>query len=149
MSKNSKLNSKGFTLIELLIVIIIIGILAAIAFVAYGSATSKAHEADANSTLASVKEKMASFQADNNDYPATIGDMDNWLNSSAGGNNQALSTTFVSPGYSYAVTPSGCGATVAAGGTVTPNASGTTCTGFTLTGNGSSLGFSGTVTTTN
>lgn len=149
MAQNKKLGSKGFTLIELLIVIIIIGILAAIAFVAYGSATSKAHEASANATLASVKEKMASFQADNNDFPATQGDLDNWLASSAGGNNQALSTTFVSPGYTYSVTPSGCGATVASGGTVTPNASGTTCTGFTLTGVGSTLGFSGTVTATN
>ncbi len=147
MTKNRKVNSKGFTLIELLIVIIIIGILAAIAFVAYGSATSKAHQASAQSTLAQVKEKMASYQADNNSFPATIGDMDNWLNSPAGGNNQALSQTFVGPGYTYAVTPSGCGDTVASGGAIT--AGSTACTGFTLTANGSTLGFSGTVTTTN
>lgn len=137
----------GFTLIELLIVIIIIGILAAIAFVAYGSATSKAHKADAQSTVASVKEKMSVYNSDNNDYPASIGDLDNWLASSNGGNNKDLSTKFVGPGYTYAVTPAGCGGTVAADGTVTPGA--TTCTGFTLTGVASSLGFSGDVTATN
>lgn len=141
-----KLNSKGFTLIELLIVIIIIGILAAIAFVAYGSATSKAHKSDAQATIAQAKEKLASYNADNNSYPATIGDFDNWLNSDLGSNNKALSLKFVSPDYTYAVSPSGCGDTVtvtSGTGTVTPGT--TACTGFTLNADGSKLGFSGTL----
>lgn len=137
MSK--KLNSKGFTLIELLIVIIIIGILAAIAFVAYSGSQKKAHQAAAQSELAEVKNKLAEYDADNSSYPATIGDVDNWLSSSAGGNNKTMSTTFVAPGYGYSVTPSGCGDTVATDGTVT--AGSTACTGFTLTASASSLGF--------
>lgn len=144
MKLSKKTNSKGFTLIELLIVIIIIGILAAIAFVAYGSATSKAKQATATSNLSEVKNKLGEYNADNSSYPATIGDLDNWLASSAAGNNTTLSTTFVGPGYTYAVTPSGCGDTVASGGAVTAGT--TACTGFTLTAVGSSLGFSGTVT---
>ncbi len=135
---HKKLNSKGFTLIELLIVIIIIGILAAIAFVAYNGATNKAHQAAAESTLAEVKNKLAEYYASNSSYPAagaagaTTTNVDNWLDSSAGGNNLTMSQTFTDAnGYTYAVTPSGCGDTVASGGTIT--AGSTACTGFTLT----------------
>ena len=127
-----KINSSGFTLIELLIVIIIIGILAAIAFVAYSGATNKAHKAAAQSTLAEVKNKLGEYYSDNNNYPATISDVDNWLASSAGGNNTTMAADFVSP-YVYSVTPTGCtGDTVASGGAITP---GTTapCSGYSLT----------------
>ena len=129
-----KLSAKGFTLIELLIVIIIIGILAAIAFVAYSGATTKAHKAAAQSELAEVKNKLAEYYADNNSYPATITDVDNWLASSAGGNNTTMSTTFTTANaYTYAVTVNGtvsttCGDTVATDGTIT--AGSTACTGF-------------------
>jgi type IV pilus assembly protein PilE len=130
--RNKKINSRGFTLIELLIVIIIIGILAAIAFVAYSGATNKAHKADAQSTLAEVKNKMGEYYADNNSYPATISDVDDWLASSAGGNNTTMAADFTAAnGYSYAVTPSGCGDTVASGGAITTGT--TACSGFSLT----------------
>ncbi len=133
-----KLNSGGFTLIELLIVIIIIGILAAIAFVAYNGATNKAHQAAAQSTLAEVKNKMAEYYADNSSYPAagatgaTTINVDNWLASSAGGNNTTMSTTFTDAnGYQYSAIPSGCGDTIASGGAITAGT--TACTGFSLT----------------
>lgn len=134
-----KLDAKGFTLIELLIVIIIIGILAAIAFVAYSGAQNKAHKADAQSTLAEVKNKLGEYNASNNSYPATIGDVDNWMGSSAGGNNSTLSGKYTAANnYAYSVTPSGCGDTVASGGTVT--AGSTACTGFTVTAKGTIFG---------
>ncbi len=145
-----KLNSKGFTLIELLIVIIIIGILAAIAFVAYSGATNKAHEAAAQSEIAEIKNKMAEYYADNSSYPATQASLDNWLASSAGGNNQTMASTFVqnttNTAYGYSVTPSGCGDTVAAGGAITAGT--TACTGFTLTA-GSAVAPTGNITVTN
>lgn len=148
-----KLNAKGFTLIELLIVIIIIGILAAIAFVAYNGATNKAHTAAAESTLAEVKEKLSEYYADHSSYPAvnstatnvTCGSLspvsatstlyvDYWLAGSEGGNNNTMCQTYVdSGGYGYAVTPSGCGDTVSTTGVVTAGT--TPCTGFTLTAN--------------
>jgi len=132
---NKKLNRDGFTLIELLIVIIIIGILAAISFVAYNGATNKAHQAAALSTLHEAQSKMAEYYADNSSYPATMADFDNWIASPTGGNNASLSTTFVSntagTAYGYTVTPTGCGDTVASGGAVTPGT--TPCTGYTLT----------------
>jgi prepilin-type N-terminal cleavage/methylation domain-containing protein len=148
-----KLDSKGFTLIELLIVIIIIGILAAIAFVAYSGAQNKAHKADAQSTLAEVRAKMGEYYASNNSYPATISDIDNWMSSSAGGNNSGLGSKFTTAnGYVYAVTPSSpaCGDTVASGGTVT--AGSTACSGYTLTADATIWGDSNTsdnITVTN
>lgn len=112
--------------------------MAAIAFVAYNGATSKAHQAAAQSTLAEVKNKLAEYYATNNSYPAagasgsTTSNVDNWLNSSAGGNNQTMSGTYTDGnGYTYYATPSGCGDTVASSGTIT--AGSTACTGFTLT----------------
>ncbi len=134
-----KLNSKGFTLIELLIVIIIIGILAAIAFVAYNGTQNKAHKASAQSTLEEVKTKLGEYNADHSSYPAAIGDVDNWIASSEGGNNTTVSGQFTAANsFTYAVTPSGCGDTVASGGAVT--AGGTACTGYTLTAKGTIWG---------
>lgn len=142
MAKNRKSNSKGFTLIELLIVIIIIGILAAIAFVAYGSSTKKAHQASSQSTLAQVKEKLAVYYTDNSNYPDTIGSVSNWLDSDAGGNSKALSQTYTTTnGFGYSVTPTGCtGDSVATGGAITAG-TGTACTGFTLTAGGANTGY--------
>jgi type IV pilus assembly protein PilE len=155
--RNNKTNSRGFTLIELLIVIIIIGILAAIAFVAYSGATNKAHKADAQSTLAEVKNKLAEYYADNNSYPAagatgsTTTNVDNWLGGSAGGNNTTMAADFTDAnGYVYAVTPTGCGDTVASGGAITTGS--TACSGFSLTADATIWGDSNTadnITVTN
>ena len=130
-----KINSSGFTLIELLIVIIIIGILAAIAFVAYNGATNKAHQSAAQSEIAEVKNKLAEYYANSSSYPADQASLDNWIASPAGGNNTTMASTFVqnasSTAYGYSVTPTGCGDTVASGGAITAGT--TACTGFTLT----------------
>lgn len=107
--KTKKDITKGFTLIELLIVIIIIGILAAIAFVAYSGEQDKAHKADAQSTLAEIRNKLGEYNADNSYYPADQSTFDTWLSSSTGGNNSTLSSKFTSAnGYTYTATPSGC-----------------------------------------
>ena len=104
-----KPNASGFTLIELLIVIIIIGILAAIAFVAYSGAQNKAHKADAQSTLAEVRNKLGEYNADQGNYPASQGAFNTWLASSDGGNNSTLSGKFVTGnGYTYTASPTGC-----------------------------------------
>lgn len=107
MSK--KLNSKGFTLIELLIVIIIIGILAAIAFVAYSGAQTKAHQSDAESTVAEAKNKLQEYNADQGNYPVDQATFDTWVGSAAGGNNTTFAAKFVTAnGYTYTPSPSGC-----------------------------------------
>lgn len=109
MTKNKKLGSRGFTLIELLIVIIIIGILAAIAFVAYSGAQTKAHQADAESTMAEAKNKLAEYDADNGYYPQDQATFTTWLGTADGGNNTDFAAKFVSTnGYTYTASPASC-----------------------------------------
>jgi prepilin-type N-terminal cleavage/methylation domain-containing protein len=59
-------NRKGFTLIELLIVVVIIGILAAIAIPKFASTKEKAYLASMKSDLRNLATAQEAFAADNN-----------------------------------------------------------------------------------
>lgn len=59
----------GFTIVELLIVIVVIGILAAITIVAYNGVQSRAKETSLRSDLTNVAKQIEVFRADG-DYPA-------------------------------------------------------------------------------
>src|SRR3954452_23663740 len=61
-------NRKGFTLIELLIVVVIIGILAAIAIPKFANTKEKAVVASMKSDLRNLVTAQESFFADNQDY---------------------------------------------------------------------------------
>ncbi len=61
-------NTKGFTLIELLIVVVIIGILAAIAIPKFASTKEKAYVATMKSDLKNFVTAEESYFADNNTY---------------------------------------------------------------------------------
>lgn len=62
-------NSKGFTIVELLIVIVVIGILAAITIVSYTGIQSKARTAASVSTVDQVRIKTAIWNASLGAYP--------------------------------------------------------------------------------
>lgn len=62
-------NQRGFTIVELLIVIVVIGILAAITIVAYNGIQNRAADTTVKSDLRNIANKLAVFQADNNRYP--------------------------------------------------------------------------------
>ena len=73
MLKNCRKNCKGFTLLELLVVVLIIGILAAIALPQYQLAKDKADFAKFQSTVASLRDAY-------NDYVLTHGEGTNDFN---------------------------------------------------------------------
>lgn len=63
----------GFTIVELLIVIVIIGILAAIVIVAYNGITGRAKDNQRASDLASVQKLLELYYTDNGGYPKCSG----------------------------------------------------------------------------
>jgi general secretion pathway protein G len=67
----------AFTIVELLIVIVVIGILAAITIVAYNGIQQKAIVASLTSDLDNASKQLKLFQVDNSAYPAAINDCPN------------------------------------------------------------------------
>lgn len=60
----------GFTLVELLIVIVVIGILAAITLVAYNGITSRATDSSEKSTVSQFQQLLELYNSENGMYPA-------------------------------------------------------------------------------
>ncbi|MGB4420840.1 MAG: prepilin-type N-terminal cleavage/methylation domain-containing protein, partial [Candidatus Saccharimonadales bacterium] len=59
----------GFTIVELLVVIVVIGILAAITVVSYTGISQKAIAVSLQSDLASAKKKLQMYYTDYGSYP--------------------------------------------------------------------------------
>jgi prepilin-type N-terminal cleavage/methylation domain-containing protein len=64
--------SEGFTLLELLIVVVIIGVLAAIAIPAYNGYINKAQRTSAQATLDTIRKTLESYYVDYQEYPDSI-----------------------------------------------------------------------------
>jgi prepilin-type N-terminal cleavage/methylation domain-containing protein len=64
---------RGFTIVELLIVIVVIGILAAITIVSFNGVTARANTANAQSAAEAAIKKAEAYNAELGSYPATPG----------------------------------------------------------------------------
>ena len=109
-------NSKGFTLIELLIVVVIIGILAAIAIPKFANTKEKAYIASMKSDLRNLVTAEESYFADNVTYSTNLG-----TNFSSSAGVTVTITAATGTGWTataaHSATPKTCGLYVGAGQT--------------------------------
>jgi type IV pilus assembly protein PilA len=99
-------NRKGFTLIELLIVVVIIGILAAIAIPKFANTKEKAVLAGMKSDLRNLVTAEEGFFSDNQTYSKTLGAAQ--VNTAAGG--ACGGTVVFVPSAGNTITVGGCDA---------------------------------------
>lgn len=85
--------SRGFTIVELLIVIVVIGILAAITIVAFTGIQTRARDAERSSEAAAIMKAVEMYRADNGSYPLQSGGNEN------SGYNTGGLATFLVPKY--------------------------------------------------
>lgn len=129
-----KRKQSGFTIVELLIVIVVIGILAAIVITTFTGVQKKGRDADRKSDINAIDSQVEVYFAENAKYPS-LTDMNTASFRSANlkglsddaltdpkGSGPTLVGAAASNAYAYITTPSGC-----------DNGTGGDCTGFTLT----------------
>lgn len=73
MNRLDRTKTKGFTIVELLIVIVVIGILAAITVVAYNGITDRSKTASAESAASGAAKKAGAYQSEIGNLPLTSG----------------------------------------------------------------------------
>jgi len=131
---SKRYNSRGFTIVELLIVIVVIGILAALVIVTYNGIQQKARDTERKTDINAIASHLEAYNAQNGRYP-TLADVNDATFRAANmkgldpaalqdpkGTSQALVDTAGANVYSYVESPANC-----------DNGAGGDCLQYTLT----------------
>ena len=89
--RNNRLQKNGFTIVELLVVIVVIGILAAITIVSYSGITSRANSASLQADLSSATKLLNMYRVEHDTYPTGL--TDNCPNAPISDTRYCLKTT--------------------------------------------------------
>lgn len=131
----TSLNKKqqGFTIVELLIVIVVIGILAALVITTFSGIQQKGRDTERQTDIKALHGQLEAYYAQNGRYP-TLADVNSGTFRSANlkgldaealqdpkGSAQTLVAAATANSYAYVVAPTGCDNTT------------TDCAGYTLT----------------
>lgn len=88
-------NDRGFTIVELLIVIVVIGILAAITVVAFTGVQGRAKLAGMQSDMSTLNKAIQLYKAENGTYPITPSVNNTYCNGGWCGFDQATGDNFI------------------------------------------------------
>lgn len=96
---NPRARAAGFTLVEILIVVVILGILAAIVIPQFASAAATSRDSAAKATLTRVRKQIEIYKTQHNNDPPTLADFANQmtLSTNAAGTTAAVGTS----GFNY------------------------------------------------
>lgn len=101
------IKSKGFTIVELLIVIVVIGILAAIVIVAFNGVQSRARDSERATEIKNIQKKLEIYFTEKGYYPNSSQMMNATFRTELGLNSAALTPTGGSAlAYCWAADPS-------------------------------------------
>ena len=97
--------NRGFSLIELMVVVVIIGLLAAVAYPAYGKYLIKGNRAAAQSHLMELAQSQAQYLADNRAYATTVADLGTTPAAVSSKYTISITTSSAPPRFTITATP--------------------------------------------
>ena len=91
LAKRNIRKESGFTLVELIVVVVIIGILSAIAIPSFNNASDKAKQKEASTLLASYAKAAQAFYTENSEVADSVSDLNQYITVSACTSNNSQS----------------------------------------------------------